>query len=172
MRTHTGCILTPQHDSHGDNCKTLQIISHFFGYPILYPEWSLFSGFFFFFFASLTSMLSNRVSWCVCSLRMYLFPSPHNSVNSVWHSWWVFNLMALLLLLRLLHFQKCTNTANMITDILAWANRGKLSFKNFLLAGNIEVGKILANTLPPETLTPTVFLLCSYFMCFVYFLLT
>lgn len=60
----------------------------------------------------------------------------------------------------------------MIADVLTWANRGKISFKNFLLAGNIEMGKILANTLPLERLIPKVFLLCIYLMFFVYFLLT
>lgn len=132
------------------------------------PPWSLFSRVFF----SISYFQVIRQCELMCLLiRMYLFSSPYHSVNSVWHSWWNFKLRALLSLLRLLHFQKHTNTANMVADVLAWANRGKL-FKNFLLAGNIEMGKILANTLSLERLTSKIFLLCIYFMFFVYFLLT
>lgn len=60
----------------------------------------------------------------------------------------------------------------MIADVLTWANRGKISFKNFLLAGNIEMGKILANTLPLERLIPKVFLLTMYLSYVLCVLLT
>lgn len=54
----------------------------------------------------------------------------------------------------------------MIADVLTWANRGKISFKNFLLAGNIELGKILANTLPLETNTQGILTMyLSYVLC-------